>query len=131
MNGMNEVQSSSMVQMPNGLTSSPMNRPMEQERYETIMEVNDGEQTSEVAMSSTFMMPQSTPNRVLQEILVLNPNTPSPLTDTITVVKPPIENPSRDSNDEVCLEKRRFLLDKFYYKNFLFTDSFSIRWFFR
>lgn len=126
MNGMNEVQSSSMVQMPNGLTSSPMNRPMEQERYETIMEVNDGEQTSEVAMSSTFMMPQSTPNRVLQEILVLNPNTPSPLTDTITVVKPPIENPSRDSNDEVCLEKRRFLLDKFYYKNFLFTGSFSI-----
>lgn len=101
MNGMNEVQSSSMVQQRNGPTSSPIAQsfPMEQEEFLTIMEENDGEQGT-VATSSILLEPQFIPNRVLTDLSVSISNTPS----MINVNKPPIENPLRESghsNDEV------------------------------
>lgn len=101
MNGVNDVQSSSMVQQRNVPTSSPIAQqsPMELEQIDTIMEDNNGEQAS-VVTSSTLMEPQLIPNRVLTALSTSISNTPSMINGN----KPPIDNPLRDSSlssDEV------------------------------
>lgn len=96
MNGVNEVQSSSMVQQRwvNGFTSSPLAESSSMEQFDTIMEDNNGEHA---ALTSSSMSLQAIPNRVLTEISVTLTNTPSPS----IVNKQTNENPSRDSNVEV------------------------------
>lgn len=106
MNGVNEVQSSSMVQQRNGLnafTSSPIaqSSSMDQENFVTIMEDNNGEQASAVTTtSSSLMVQQCIPNRVLTELSVKITNTPT----TININKRAMENPLSESgisSDEV------------------------------
>lgn len=94
MNGVNEVQSSSMVQQrwSNGFTSSPLAEQSSMEQFVTIMEDINGEQGA--ALTSSSMSLQAIPNRVLTEISVTLTNTPTPS----TVNKQTNDNPSRDSN---------------------------------
>lgn len=99
MNGVNEVQSSSMVQQRTGLTSSPIAAYSPMEQFDTIMEDNNGEQASGVT-TTTLTVPQIIPHRVLTELSVTISNTPTP----INVNKQPIENSLRatdTTNDEV------------------------------
>lgn len=98
MNGVNEVQSSSMVQRIDPVTNEVMSSTMlqstsdEQERIATIMEdVNEGE--FQPMASSPITLPQIICNRVLSEIPVSATNTPM----SININKISNENPPRAS----------------------------------
>ncbi len=99
MNGVNEVQSSSMVQQRNGLILSPIatTTSIEEERIDTIPEENgNGDDATTVNLG-----PESIPTRVLTEISIPMSSTQS---TPVTAIKKPIENPLRDSgisNDKV------------------------------
>lgn len=104
MNGVEEVQSSSMVQQRNGLMmSSPVGRipSMDEEQIATILECNDAEQEpfAESAPAhrmtpETSSLSTSIPNRVLSEIPLGIANSQS---TTAYISKQPIENQLRDT----------------------------------
>lgn len=118
MNGVNEVQSSSMVQRNGGhtFTSSPIaqSSSMEQEHFVTIMEDNNGERASAVTTTSSSLM---VPNRVLTELSVTIANTQSTPTSN-SVNKQPMENPLRDSGVSNVEVGGTFFCFRFCYFNF-------------
>lgn len=101
MNGVNEVQSSSMVQrridpVVNEVMSSTMLQSSleDHQSIATIME-DENEERFQAIPSSPFV-PQTISNRVLTEISVTATNTPM----SINITEKPNENPSRESGTQ-------------------------------
>lgn len=103
LNGVNEVQSSSMVQPCNNLngltSSSPIGQHPSMEQFIPILEENNDEQASGVGTSSTPTVEQFIPDRVLSELSVTLSNTPTPNNNVKN--EPIIDNPSSEPRNEV------------------------------